>query len=108
MREVLRGATRPTAVVCGNDVQAIGALAECHAQGIAVPREISVTGFDDLEMAAVVTPALTTVHFPTAELGTYAAQHLLARLAGKPFAARTELPVSLVVRASTAAPLVQK
>jgi LacI family transcriptional regulator len=108
LREVLRGAPRPTAVVCGNDVLAIGALAECHAQGIAVPREISVTGFDDLEMAAVVTPALTTVHFPTAELGTYAAQHLLARLAGKPFAARTELPVDLVVRASTAAPLMQK
>ena len=105
LREVLRGAPRPTAVVCGNDVLAIGALAECHAQGITVPREISVTGFDDLEMAAVVTPALTTVHFPTAELGTYAAQHLLARLARKPFAARTELPVDLVVRASTAPPL---
>ena len=104
LREVLRGAPRPTAVICGNDVLAIGALAECHAQGIAVPREISVTGFDDLEMAAVVTPALTTVHFPTAELGTYAAQHLLARLAGKPFAARTELPVELIVRASTAPP----
>src|SRR5258706_14306196 len=104
LREVLRGTSRPTAVVCGNDVLAIGALAECHAQGIAVPREISVTGFDDLEMSAVVTPALTTVHFPTAELGTYAAQHLLARLAGKPFAARTELPVELVVRASTAPP----
>jgi len=108
LREVLRGAPRPTAVICGNDVLAIGALAECHAQGIAVPREISVTGFDDLEMSAVVTPALTTVHFPTAELGTYAAQHLLARLAGKPFAARTELPVELVVRASTAPPLAQK
>jgi len=104
LRDVLRGSPRPTAVVCGNDVLAIGALAECHAQGIAVPREISVTGFDDLEMAAVVTPPLTTVHFPTAELGTYAAQHLLARLAGKPFAARTELPVDLVVRASTAPP----
>ena len=108
LREVLRGSPRPTAVVCGNDVLAIGALAECHAQGIAVPREISVTGFDDLEMAAVVTPPLTTVHFPTAELGTYAAQHLLARLAGKPFAARTELPVDLVVRASTASPLMLK
>jgi len=107
LREVLRGAPRPTAVVCGNDVLAIGALAECHAQGIAVPREISVTGFDDLEMAAVVTPPLTTVHFPTAELGTYAAQHLLARLAGKPFEARTELPVDLVVRASTAPPLMK-
>jgi LacI family transcriptional regulator len=108
LREVLRGAPRPTAVVCGNDVLAIGALAECHAQGIAVPREISVTGFDDLEMASVVTPALTTVHFPTAELGSYAGQHLLARLAGKPFEMRTELPVDLVVRASTAPPLMQK
>ena len=106
LREVLRGSPRPTAVICGNDVLAIGALAECHAQGIAVPREISVTGFDDLEMSAVVTPALTTVHFPTAELGTYAAQHLLARLAGKPFDARTELPVELVVRASTAPPAI--
>jgi len=104
LREVLRGSPRPTAVVCGNDVLAIGALAECQAQGIAVPREISVTGFDDLEMSAVVTPPLTTVHFPTAELGTYAAQHLLARLAGKPYSARTELPVDLVVRASTAPP----
>jgi len=104
LREMLRGAPRPSAVICGNDVLAIGALAECHAQGIAVPREISVTGFDDLEMSAVVTPGLTTVHFPTAELGTFAAQHLLARLAGKPFEARIELPVELVVRGSTAPP----
>jgi len=104
LREVLQEGPRPTAVICGNDVLAIGALAECHAQGIAVPREISVTGFDDLEMAAVVTPGLTTVHFPTAELGTYAAQHLLARIAGMPFEARLELPVELVVRGSTAPP----
>ena len=104
LREILRAAPRPTAVICGNDVLAIGALAECQAQGIAVPREISVTGFDDLEIAAVVTPALTTIHFPTAELGSYAAQHLLARLAGKPFEMRTELPVELVVRGSTAPP----
>ena len=104
LREVLRATPRPTAVICGNDVLAIGVLAECHAQGFAVPREISVTGFDDLEMSAVVTPGLTTVHFPTADLGTYAAQHLLARLAGKPFEMRTELPVELVVRASTAPP----
>jgi LacI family transcriptional regulator len=104
LREILRGSPRPTAVVCGNDVLAIGALAECQAQGIAVPREVSVTGFDDLEMAAVVTPALTTVRFPTAELGSLAGRHLLARLAGKPVEQRTELPVKLVVRASTASP----
>ena len=104
LREVLRGAPRPTAVICGNDVLAIGALAECHALGLEVPRQLSVTGFDDLEMAAVVTPGLTTVHFPTTELGAYAAQHLLARLAGKPFERRVELPVELVVRGSTAPP----
>ena len=108
LREVLRGTPRPTAVICGNDVLAIGALAECNAQGLAVPREISLTGFDDLEMAAVVTPALTTVHFPTADLGTFAGQHLLARLAGRPVEQRTELPVELVVRASTAPPLALK
>jgi LacI family transcriptional regulator len=104
LREVLRGAPRPTAIVCGNDVLAIGALAECQSAGLAVPRDISVTGFDDLEIASVVTPALTTIHFPTAELGSYAAQHLLARLAGKPFEMRTELPVELIVRSSTAQP----
>jgi len=104
LREIMRGSPLPTAVICGNDVLAIGALAECLAQGLAVPRDVSVTGFDDLEMAAVVAPALTTVHFPTAELGSLAGQHLLARLAGKSVEQRTELPVELVVRASTAPP----
>ena len=104
LRELLRGTPRPTALICGNDVLAIGALAECRALALEVPREISVTGFDDLEMAAVVTPGLTTVHFPTTELGAYAARHLLARLAGRPFETRVELPVELVVRGSTAPP----
>ena len=52
----------------------------------------------------MVTPGLTTVHFPAAELGALAAQHLLARLAGQEVALRTELPVELVVRGSTAPP----
>lgn len=102
LAEVLAGA--PTAVICGNDVLAIGALAECHARGIAVPDELSITGFDDMEIAALVTPALTTVRFPTVELGSYAAQHLLRRLAGETVDLRRELPVELVVRGSTASP----
>ena len=104
LREVLRAHPRPTAVVCGNDVLAIGALAECQAAGLAVPEQVSVTGFDDLEMAAVVAPGLTTVHFPTAELGAHAAQNLLARFAGREAPARTELAVELVVRGSAAPP----
>ena len=104
LREVLRGGERPTAVICGNDVLAIGALAQCQALGLAVPREISLTGFDDMEIASAVTPGLTTIRFPTAELGAYAAQHLLARLAGRDVRQCTELPVELVVRGSTAPP----
>jgi LacI family transcriptional regulator, galactose operon repressor len=104
LREVLSAAPRATAVVCGNDVLAIGALAECQSAGLAVPHQVSVTGFDDLEMAAVVTPGLTTVHFPTAELGAHAAQNLLARLGGGAAPARTELAVEVVVRGSAAPP----
>jgi LacI family transcriptional regulator len=104
LREVLAAVPRATAVVCGNDVLAIGALAECQSAGYAVPRQLSLTGFDDLEMAAVVTPGLTTVHFPTEELGSHAAQNLLARFAGRAAPDRTELPVELVVRGSSAPP----
>jgi LacI family transcriptional regulator, galactose operon repressor len=104
MREILAGGPAPTAVICGNDVLAIGALAECHERGIAVPARISITGFDDMEIAAVVTPPLTTVRFPAADLGALAAQHLLARLAGREVDMCTELPVELIVRGSTAPP----
>jgi len=102
--EMIAGGAWPTAVICGNDVLAIGAMAECHAQGIAVPQQISITGFDDMEIASLMTPGLTTMHFPTAELGTYAAHHLLSRLAGKNVDTLRELPVELIVRGTTAPP----
>ncbi|MCC7487269.1 MAG: substrate-binding domain-containing protein [Burkholderiales bacterium] len=104
LRELLEGGARPTAVICGNDALALGALAECLDRRIAVPAELSITGFDDMEIAAVVTPALTTVRFPAAEIGALAARHLLARLAGQEVAPRTELQVELIVRGSTAPP----
>jgi LacI family transcriptional regulator len=94
----------PTAVICGNDVLAIGAIAECHARGLRVPEDVSVTGFDDMEIAALITPSLTTVRFPTAELGSLAAQHLLARLAGKTAPLKRTLPFELMVRESSAPP----
>lgn len=105
--EVIQNGRWPTAVICGNDVLAMGALAECHAQGIAVPVPVSITGFDDMEVAALVTPGLTTVHFPTGELGAYAAQHLIRRLAGEAVDLQRELPVNLVVRGSTAPPIMR-
>lgn len=108
LREVMRGAPAPTAVVCGNDVLAIGALAECNARGILVPQQLSITGFDDMEIAAAVPPGLTTVRFPTGELGALAANHLLMRLAGESVELRRELPVELVVRGTTAPPPAQR
>ena len=104
LREVMAGREPPTAVICGNDVLAIGAIAESHVQGLAVPGDISITGFDDMEIAAVITPALTTVRFPTTDLGVYAANHLLMRLEGKTVDMRCKLPIELVVRVSAAAP----
>jgi LacI family transcriptional regulator len=104
LREVMAAREKPTAVICGNDVLAIGAIAECHVQGLAVPGDVSVTGFDDMEIAAMMRPSLTTVRFPTAELGAYAANHLLLRLEGKAVDLRCKLPTELVVRESAAVP----
>lgn len=94
---------RPTAVICGNDPLAIGALAEAHAMGIRVPEELSVTGFDDIELAAHTDPPLTSMGAPDADIGRRAAEYLLARLEGRTDAiAAIELEPVLVERASTA------
>jgi LacI family transcriptional regulator len=104
LRLLMAGAPAPTAVMCGNDVLAIGAIAECNTLGIAVPQQVSVTGFDDMEIASLLSPGLTTVHFPTLELGQLAAAHLLAQLGGERSARQHELPVHLKVRGTTASP----
>lgn len=104
LARVIERSPRPTSVICGNDLLAIGAIAECHARGLDVPRDVSVTGFDDMEIAAMLSPGLTTVHFPVQELGELAAQQILGAIAGEAVAPRLELPVRLVVRGTTAPP----
>lgn len=89
-----------TALACGNDLIAVGALMECAAQGVAVPRQLSVVGFDDIDLAAEITPRLTTVHVPSSEIGRIAAERLLARLAGKRVPRVQAIEVELVVRDS--------
>lgn len=76
---VMQMTPRPTAVFCGNDVLAVGALRRARELGISVPGDISVIGFDDIELAQVAYPALTTVHVPHREMGRRAG-HALARL----------------------------
>lgn len=91
----------PTAILCGNDVLAFGALLEAQKMGIAVPKALSIIGFDDLEMARHIQPALTTIHVPTAQMWCTVADRLIAALEELPVQAATEVEVELVVREST-------
>ena len=95
-----------TALVCSNDRLAIGAIAALRRHGHAVPRDVSVTGFNDMPMADRLEVPLTTVRIQQYAAGRMAAELLLGRLeAGSTGASRHEtLPVELMVRASTARP----
>ena len=104
MGRILSAPQPPTAVICGNDVLAFGALFEAQGRGIDVPGSLSVTGFDDLELASQLDPPLTTMRVPTAEMGHRAAEYLLARLDNQPTQDRVALEVGLTVRGSTAPP----
>lgn len=66
-----------TALVCNRDAMAFSVLSECKRQGIAVPSQLSVTGFDDIDYATLIDPPLTTVAVPAVEIATSAAQSLI-------------------------------
>jgi LacI family transcriptional regulator len=89
-----------TAVMCTTDTLAIGAIAEARSLGVTVPRDLSVTGFDDIELSAQMSPALTTVSVPAAEIGRSAADHLINALSGVPIPLSVQLPYRLVLRGS--------
>jgi LacI family transcriptional regulator/LacI family repressor for deo operon, udp, cdd, tsx, nupC, and nupG len=89
-----------TAVFCYNDTIAVGALLACRDLGLAVPNELSVMGFDDVELAQFVTPPLTTVHQPKLRMGEQAMRMLLDLVEGRPVQNQT-LATDLVVRRST-------
>jgi LacI family transcriptional regulator len=97
---------RPTAIFGFNDNVAIGALRAAEARGLTVPDDLSVVGFDDSEQSGLVTPALTTVRQPLAEMGRMAVSLLLRLLDHQRVEAMNiELATRLVVRESTAAPV---
>lgn len=105
--DALLGLVPPaTAVFCANDYTAVGLMGRLQEAGVRVPDELSVVGFDDIAMARYLTPALTTVHVDTHELGARAVRRLLELLTDdqrRP--GRTEiLQGTLVVRASSGPP----
>ncbi len=104
MKALLAAPTRPTAVICGNDQLAFGAMIEAKASGLSVPQDISITGFNDLDFAAYLDPPLTTVYVPTDQIGVISGEYLLARVLDRPALRVNEIQTKLVVRASVAPP----
>jgi len=100
-RELLQGANPPTALFAASDTQAVGALEAAADAGVQVPRDFSVVGYDDIELARYA--GLTTVAQPLEESGARGAELLLAALDGTP-AAGQQLPVELVARETTGPP----
>src|SRR5262249_11656380 len=84
------------AVFCANDLLAIGALIEARERGLVIPRDLALLGFGDNDVAAQITPGLTTITFDAAALGRSAGELLLARLAGTP-AAEQHRAIELVL-----------
>ncbi|MBZ9782115.1 LacI family transcriptional regulator [Pseudomonas sp. REP124] len=95
---------RPTALFCENDEMAIGALKRIKEQGLRVPEDISLVGFDDIPFAAYCDPPLTTIAQPAEVFGQKAVEMLIALIEKKPLAERhVVLPFELALRGSTAA-----
>jgi LacI family transcriptional regulator len=101
--QLLTQAEPPTAIICGNDTVAIGALEAARRHGVAVPGGVSIIGFDDIPMAGWAMIGLTTVRQPMAEMAALAATRIAERIESGPGPAprRDLLPVSLIQRAST-------
>ena len=102
MLEALRAGV--TAVFCYNDMYAVGALMACRELGLDVPGQVSIIGFDGIELAQYVTPPITTIHQPKLRLGQLAMEMLLELMEGKPVEDQILLP-ELLVRCSTASAL---
>jgi LacI family transcriptional regulator len=103
--KLLAQSRRPTAIMCSNDLTAIGVMRGSYARKITIPRELSVIGFDDIRLSEFVLPPLTTVQMSQAELARLAFYALLADVQREsPSATGTEyrLKTSLILRDSTA------
>jgi len=102
IRRLIQSGRHFTAVLCFNDVSAMGSIRALHEGGLRVPTDVSVLGFDDIQSAAYQVPSLTTVRQPLQKMGSTAAELLLKKLAGKSTPDVVHVEPELVVRESTA------
>jgi LacI family transcriptional regulator, galactose operon repressor len=94
-------AERPTALCCATDLMAVTVIKALHEHGIRVPEDVSVTGFDNVDISQVITPALTTVSVPRHSMGQQAADKLIRMVSGDDDGEIIEVPTELVIREST-------
>ena len=106
MEKILKKSPLPTAVFAINDEAAMGAMKAVREKAsLAIPKDISIVGFDNIEWAALSTPPLTTVNVPKEEMGSIALKKLVDRIEGRiGIATKEVVPVDLIVRQSTARP----
>jgi LacI family transcriptional regulator len=93
-----------SAILCANDLLALGTLQRLHEHGINVPNDVSVAGFDDIPVAAMTAPSLTTVRLPLREMGRLGFESAIRALEGETLRPQI-LPTHVVMRDSTAPPL---
>jgi DNA-binding LacI/PurR family transcriptional regulator len=104
-RELLSGPEPPTAIVTGNDLQAVGVYRAARELGLRIPEDLSVVGFDDLEVASWIDPGLTTIRQPLTAMAEVATDLALDLAAGAaPARTRIEIATELVLRESTLPP----
>ena len=104
MQQLLALRCSPTAVFCYNDATALGAMRAAYSAGIRVPEDVSIVGFDDIDLAPFFEPPLTTVAQPIKQLGEKAVETILADMDGENGVVDCLLPGDLVVRSSTTHP----
>lgn len=96
---------RPTALLCANDMMAVGAMLHCREAGLRVPGDVSIVGFDDVPFVSMLTPSLTTVRQSAGDMGVRAISLLFDVLAGRPSEDPLQvMPVTVRVRESVAPP----
>lgn len=101
------GQLAPTAIICGTDEIALGVISEASEQGIAVPRALSVIGFNDSNFASVVSPPLTTIRVDADRIGHLSGVAMLNLLQGRNTVQVTRVTPELVLRGTTAPPLIR-
>lgn len=103
MQELLQGPQPVDAVMCANDLLAIGSMKAAQEEGVQVPDDISIVGIDDIMISRLVSPALTTVRQPTFDLGAIAARMVIERIQGSTKGGPRKIILSgeLIVRGST-------